>query len=349
MDTLDIESGLPPAPGRDRSSAGSGYVEYNEGILPYVHYIMFGKGTNFAVPLVIGIIITILQIYIICLSRPIYIVYNIAFLIEILMNIYFGYAMLQTQRLHQILQFTTNTARKQHYLDVLQIICVITYASSWLNVIVILFYPISSKNLGGPITFILRQIICQFFIFINYYLCGVWVWKMYVMYDTYMKDIRPLVSLETYDTFSTRFFQYYERMEIHSKYWRFNHAVRTVTGLYIVILAIYTVFQEFQNQNYFLVVYASTFVFTYYSTIWLTYLGAGFINDRIKKSVLKGISKLKPKQEIDKHNLLLLRNNVQDGFSGMYVSGLHMSTEKAFGIGGTIMTVMILFVKLHYI
>merc|ERR1712139_503992 len=153
--------------------------------------------------------------------------------------------MLQSQRIHQVLYFTKDHDRRRHYVHVLQGICGVSYVCAWMNE-GFSFAPVywNSDDDDGfgsnnRIAYAFAQLLLQFVLFINYYLCGVWVWKMYVMYDTYMKDIYPLISLENYATFSTRFFEYYEKMEIHSRYWRTNHAVRTATGLYIVMASIY--------------------------------------------------------------------------------------------------------------
>jgi hypothetical protein len=136
-------------------------------------------------------------------------------------------------------------------------------------------------------------------------------------------------------------------METHSRYWSINHAVRTATGLVIVMVEIYNTYKVYQKREIFLVVIGSLFISTYYGSIWLTYLGAGLINDKIKHTALKALSKLEPKVDTDKQNILLLKSNISDGFSGMYVSGLHMTTEKAISIGGIVFTLMMILVKLH--
>ena len=102
-------------------------------------------------------------------------------------------------------------------------------------------------------------------------------------------------------------------------------------------------------QNDFYVAYFSTFTFTYYGSIWLTYLGAGFINDKIKSTALKALSKLEPKVKDDRDEINCVINRINNGFSGMYVSGLHMTTEKAISIGGIVFSLMMILVKLHQV
>ena len=115
------------------------------------------------------------------------------------------------------------------------------------------------------------------------------------------------------------------------------------------MFSIYYTYLYYQMQNDFYVAYFSTFTFTYYGSIWLTYLGAGFINDKIRRTALKALSKLEPKVDTDERKILLLINRINNGFSGMYVSGMHMTTEKAISIGGIVFSLMMILVKLHLV
>jgi hypothetical protein len=38
-------------------------MEVDEGFLPYMHYIMFGKGINALIPIGVGILFTVEQVY----------------------------------------------------------------------------------------------------------------------------------------------------------------------------------------------------------------------------------------------------------------------------------------------
>ena len=110
---------------------------------------------------------------------------------------------------------------------------------------------------------------------------------------------------------------------------------------------IYFTYQSYKLQDDIFVAQNSTFIFTYYGSIWLTYLGAGVINDKIRRTALKALSKLEPKVDTDERKIHLLINRVYNGFSGMYVSGMHMTTEKAISIGGIVFSLMMILVKLH--
>ena len=65
---------------------------------------------------------------------------------------------------------------------------------------------------------------------------------------------------------------------------------RTGTGILIVLVSILEAYKSIQHPITF--VSNITFVITYYGSIWLTYLGAGYINQYIRSKTLGGLSQL---------------------------------------------------------
>ena len=138
MVPIDIETGLSHAPSNDGSvSSSSVPMEVDEGFLPYIHYIMFGKGINALIPVGVCILFTVQEVYLLIRAVEsesiIGFICNMAFLIECYVNLGFGYMMLQSQRIHQVLYCTQDHNRRQHYVHVLQGICGVSYVFAWIN------------------------------------------------------------------------------------------------------------------------------------------------------------------------------------------------------------------------
>ena len=93
-----------------------------------------------------------------------------------------------------------------------------------------------------------------------------------------------------------------------------------------------------------------SFVITYYGSIWLTYLGAGYINQYIRTETLVGLSRLQASDD-DKMEVKLLYEMTRLGnaFRGIYVSGLLMTRERAVSFGTIVIALLVFLVRIHVI
>ena len=169
---------------------------------------------------------------------------------------------------------------------------------------------------------------------------------MYILYDVFRTELKPKITVETFKAFSALFLEYNTQLETHSKYWRYNHMFRTITGVAMVLAGIYFAYEDIQYPLYF----ASniTFIITYYGSIWLTYLGAGYVNQYIRSKILGGLGNLMTDDSM-KINMLYEITRLDKVFRGMYVSGLRMTTERAISFGTIVLTILVFLVRIHMV
>ncbi len=191
-------------------------------------------------------------------------------------------------------------------------------------------------------------LLIQFMLTINYYLCGLWVWVMYILYDVFRNELKPKITVETFKAFSASFLEYNTQLETHSKYWMYNHIFRTITGVVIVLMSIYDAYGSIQHPLYFAA--NITFIITYYGSIWLTYLGAGYVNQYIRSETLGGLGNLMTNDD-DKieQKIQFQITRLDKVFRGMYVSGLRMTTERAISFGTIVLTILVFLVRIHMV
>ena len=345
MSTIDIESGI--------SIPFNKSLKY--GILPYVHFLMFGNGKYWVVPFGFGSLLSVLVLFLLhydvkrnLLDFP----KPFAFLIEIWVNLIFGYVYFQQDMFGKVLALCDDNDKKQFYLYLLQIVFGISYALAWLNTAFFLTpqymdqdSAFLSRNTG---LYVFGALLTTFSLTINYYLCGLWLWVMYILYDVFLTELKPKITVETFKAFSTLFLEYNTQLEMHSKYWQYNHMFRTGTGILIVLVSILEAYKSIQHPITF--VSNITFVITYYGSIWLTYLGAGYTNQYIRSKTLSGLGNLITNDD-DKieQKIQFQIARLDKVFRGMYVSGLRMTTDRAISIGSIVITVLIFLVRIHLI
>jgi hypothetical protein len=348
---MDIESGL------------SVNIPFNEsldyGILPYVHFLLFGDGKYWIIPLGIGLLLSAFQLENMNLyaKRENWVAFAtyIAFFIELWVNLIFGYCYLQQTMLEKVLALCNDNSKKQFYVYLLQVVFGISYGLSWLNM-AWYFTPqvldvdddvtyFGSDNTGVFVAFTLSV---QFMLTINYYLCGLWVWVMYILYDVFRTELKPKITVETFKAFGALFLEYNTELETHSQYWQYNHIFRTITGIVVVLGNIYLIYTNMQYSMH-LAAFLS-FVITYYGSIWLTYLGAGYINQYIRTETLVGLSHLQASDD-DKIEVKLLyeMTRLSNAFRGIYVSGLLMTRERAVSFGTIVIALLVFLVRIHLI
>jgi hypothetical protein len=330
----------------------------NFGILPYVHMIMFGNGdpAYWYIPFCQGILMSVSLFYgaVRSLANNSWVSagHEFSYIIELWANLYFGYEWLNAKQLEHVLYSSVSSERQQDFLYKLQIIFIVAYSLSWLN-IAWYFAPKEKVSDGDDaitsfeILDIPTNLLFQYMVTINYYLCGVWCWLIWMKYEVFKREIRPLIALDTLSQFRDSFLIFNKQTELHSKTWRVNHIIRTLTGLYIVVANMIGAFDHYANREFFWASEASTFIITYYGSIWMTYLGAAMINHKVKKLMLMTLANLKTVTNEQKREVTELLTRFYHLFGGIYVSGLQMTTEGVLGAGSTILSIMMLLVKMH--
>ena len=345
---MDIESGLS--------------IPFNEtldyGILPYTHFLLFGNGKYWVIPLVMGLLMSAFQLNIVYVvvkyqEWAFVVAGNVAFFIELWVNLLFGYCYFQQTMFEKVLALCNDNSKKQYYLYLLQVVFGISYALAWLNEAWYLTpqaldddddsFGSNDKGLH-----VVKLLLLQFMFTINYYLCGLWVWVMYILYDVFRTELKPKITVETVKAFSALFLEYNTQLETHSKYWRYNHMFRTITGVVIVLANIYAAYVYIQDPLFF--ASAITFIIAYYGSIWLTYLGAGYINQYIRSKTLGGLGNLMTSND-DKieQNIQFQIIRLDKVFRGMYVSGLRMTPERAISFGTIVLMILVFLVRIHMI
>jgi hypothetical protein len=345
---MDIESGLS--------------IPFNEtldyGILPYIHFLMFGNGKYWVIPLGFGLLMSAFQLNLVYVYVKyqgwVNFAYFVALFIELWVNLLFGYFYFQQSMFEKVLALCNDNSKKQFYLYLLQVVFGISYALAWFNQAWWLTPQyldkdnedsFGSNNKG---LFVFGTLLFQFMYTINYYLCGLWVWVMYILYDVFRTELKPKITVETFKTFSALFLEYNTQLETHSKYWRYNHMFRTITGVVIVLASIYFAYLFIQYPMF--CASNTTFIITYYGSIWLTYLGAGYINQYIRSKTLGGLSQLQANDdEKIEQKLHYEMTRLGNAFRGMYVSGLRMTTERAISFGTIVITILVFLVRIHMI
>ena len=123
---------------------------------------------------------------------------------------------------------------------------------------------------------------------------------------------------------------------------------RTITGVVIVLVNIYSAYLSIQHPLLFAA--NITFIITYYGSIWLTYLGAGYVNQYIRSKTLGGLSQLQANDdEKIEQKLHYEMTRLSNAFRGMYVSGVRMTTERAISFGTIVITILVFLVRIHMI
>ena len=346
---MDIESGLS--------------IPFNEtldyGILPYIHFLLFGNGKYWVIPLGTGLLLSAFQLNIVYndvkYQNWVGVADALALFIELWVNLLFGYCYFQQTMFEKVLALCNDNSKKQYYLYLLQVVFGISYALAWLNTAWYLT-PQAVDAAADDDTFgstdrglnVFRTLLVQFMFTINYYLCGLWVWVMYILYDVFRTELKPKITVETFKAFSALFLEYNTHLETHSKYWRYNHMFRTITGVVIVLANIYFAYVEIQYPLYFAA--SITCIITYYGSIWLTYLGAGYTNQYIRSKTLGGLSQLQANDdEKIEQKLHYEMTRLSNAFRGMYVSGLRMTTERAISFGTIVLAILVFLVRIHMI
>ena len=341
---MDIESGL--------SIQSTGTLQY--GILPYIHFILLGNGKYWIVPLGVGLLMSSFQLsymYFDAKSHDaIAFLYAFSFFLEIWANLVFGYFWLKHGLLESMLDVTSDIGKKQFFLYSLQIIALICYIIAWINQSFYLrpryFTGDTDDDTFGstnPGLGLFNTFVFQFTVFLNYYMCGIWIWIVYIIYNVWCKELKPKITSETLDDYTEMFIEFNTGLEKHSKYWTFNHCIRTVTGVVITVASIY-----FAAKKSAQLASSITFVCSYYGSIWLTYLSAGYVNQYIRSKMMKAIGLVKPSEKT-KVDIMYEITRLDKVFRGLYVSGLRMTIEAAISIGSVVITLLTLAVKIHMI
>lgn len=142
--------------------------------------------------------------------------------------------------------------------------------------------------------------------------------------------------------------EYLEEMRSLSDEWFWNHLIRTITGLVIIIYATIQTHEAVQSSTGTISIMKYSFiVVVYYCIIWFTALSTGYVNDYFFKFNLRQITKMyayhgKAEPDLDSRimstssRIALLR-----GVDGLHFAGFILSVEKAVSVGSIIASILI--------
>jgi hypothetical protein len=352
---MDIE-GNPSGPLSVRKSAIEDVEEH--GLLPIVHLLMFGAGGYWFIPIFNVLLIStsygyFLYRYAFVDVIPLGIINNISFLVEISANLGFGYAFFRDGMYAHILRTTSRFDKQAKYIKYLHFICFASYCAGWLNA-GFHFDPsygnhrgVGKDDIYGKGIAPLITLIQQFYFTINYYICGLWVWIMYVKVDTFRRELRLKITLGEFREFHSLFLPFNSSLEQQTRYWNINHILRTITGFIIILINVQVTYLDRDRPVF--VAQDVSLISTYYGTIWLTYLGAGYINTYIRNVILNRFGNIYTSDFKIQQEILFARTACTDSFRGMLVGGFHVTNESALQVGSFVIVAMVLLVRLHII
>lgn len=279
-----------------------------------------------------------------------------SWLIEIVFNMYFGYCFMRDNKVEQIICSSSSKKTQQKYVTSLQRIFALTYILSWVNAFPFFLMvssdgdePVFNYRFGGNYTWlaVCNNLVWQYYLFVNFYLCGLWCWIISVKYDVFQTEIISKVKEDPL-TFKTALFDLDKLLAIESAYWRTNHILRTVTGLTIIIYHVSRAYLTVNKDGYGFIASVLTIIL-YYGCIWWTYISAGYVNDRMQTEILLSLNSVVTEDDSMINRLMLVITAVRTSFRGFCVSGFHINTPQSVGVGYIMLVIVIILVKLHVI
>ena len=194
---------------------------------------------------------------------------------------------------------------------------------------------------------------------LNYYCCGMWVWIVMVHHDFWKEELESLLTVDNIskrgEETNSRIFNFLQLIDSHSQVWMVNHVVRAFVGIIVCLGNVSMMYFDIQNEldgdaDLPVVFQHASFVFTYYTSVWATFLVAGYANDdmqRRAKTLLGGVMFTSTDKSV-KDNARNTMQSMEAMNTGYRVAGLVMHLEKAISVGSIAMYAMVSIVKLHH-
>jgi hypothetical protein len=336
-------------------------------VLNFAHAIFFGSGRHFYVTLSSAALVIIIALFFVqkgvknteyATLIPIF----IALVIEEIVNITFGYKFLKYRGFDQVLLATKNVHLREKWITYLRRGFYVALLLSITNLSRQVFVPSegdtddafgvspSSGALHGFIFFLIN--IVQFYVFsLNYYLLAVWCWVCWAQNDYFNAEIAPLFTEENVGDGSaqSKHFEFLEGISYHSNRWAVNHIVRTITGVVITMGNMALLYHNLEMKQYALVAQHATFIFTYYLSVWGTFITAGYANDSIARGSRQRLADMliHAKDKAVRAEASYFLHALESTNRGFKVGGVTMHVEKAMTAGSLLFTAVVAVVKVH--
>ncbi len=323
--------------------------------LDWLHYFMFSNRFSAALITIVIVIFQVNSIYqdVAAKSNLLSFCDEFSWLIEIVFNMYFGHCFMRDNMLEQIICSSSSKKRQGEYVSSLERIFALAYILSWINA----FPWVIIQSIDGPgDTFgfnytwlsVSNTLVWQYYLFVNFYLCGLWCWIIFVKYSVFQTEIIKKINMEDPLAFKIALFDFDKQLTIDSAYWRTNHIIRTVTGLMIIIYHVSRAYLTIDTDSYEFLASVLTIIL-YYGSIWWTYICAGYVNDRVRTEILLSLNSVVTEDDSMINRLMFVMNAVCTSFRGFCVSGFHINTTQSVGVGYIMLVIVIILVKLHLI
>jgi len=327
--------------------------------LDWLHYFMFSNRVSAALLTIVIVIFQVNSIYQdVAAAKSNVLAYcdECAWLIEIVFNMYFGHCFMRENKVEQIICSSSSKKSQREYVTSLQRIFALAYILSWVNAFPFFLMlsidstePVFNYAVGSNYTWltVFNNLVWQYYLFVNFYLCGLWCWIISVKYNVFQTEIMSKIKEDPL-AFKVALFDLDKQLAIESAYWRTNHVLRTVTGLIIIIYHVSKAYLTVNKDGYGFL--ASIFtVVLYYGCIWGTYICAGYVNDRMRTKILLSLNSVVTEDDSMINRLMFVITAVRTSFRGFCVSGFHINTTQSVGVGYIMLVIVIILVKLHLI
>lgn len=285
----------------------------------------------------------------------------VALVVEEVTNMIYGYQFLQNKGIDQVILSTKNLALREKWLVWLRRCYYLSLFCATFNLSKQMFDPASwdrdkydaddnfGDNSRGVYFFVnLIQLYC---FTMNYYMLGIWCWVCWAQYDFFRQEMFPLFTESAIKSnlVQSEMFKFLDRISYYSKKWSTNHIIRTITGVIITVGNMIMLYKNVENEQWSLAWQHSTFICTYYCSVWLTFIIAGYVNDSISKMSRQRLADMmmETKDTEFKREVLYFLHALDATNRGFTVGGVTMHIEKAMTAGSLILTIVVAVVKIH--
>lgn len=279
---------------------------------------LFGDGEYYMIPYFLGLlhITVIVSVMFISpqhlglgqgwltMSLPLKYFIEICILIELSVNLWFGYTIARTykewickcsivynipiQSLHSYFEFSAT-------LNV--ILFIIT--GCLLVISEVLEEKMDDARDQTPLTVLYDLTYCLVVYGISYYLCGIWISISCVI--NHIISITIQSQLNTSSLFSHQIQSsislLYQEMTTISLLWKYNHIVRIVTGIILSSTLLYTGKLSYEHGFIYSSIFHIWSALLYYSAMWMTVFSAGYTNDYLYDKVTLRLYELDTNKE----------------------------------------------------
>ena len=286
--------------------------------IQFIDFIFFGSGRFQLIPYFLGIfhISIIISVMIFSpehlglgqgwlhLSLPLKYFIEICILIELLVNLWFGYLIvLQYREWIKKCSISYNIPIQQlySYFEFSAIINIILYIIT--GSLLVLCEVLEEKYQDGRhqtiLTIIYDLSYCLVVYGISYYLCGIWISISLVLNHIISISIQTQLNISSLLThqIQSSISLLYQEMAIISQLWKYNHIVRILTGIILSSTLLYTGKLSYEYGFIYSSIFHIWTAILYYSAMWMTVFSAGYTNDYLYDKITLQLYELDTNKE----------------------------------------------------